>query len=98
MTSPREVELEQAQDRKARRVLRCLDGGLPASIAYSGGALVGLSVKFGAADVLLTLRANFPSGAMVAFVGGETLPNCILKAAREAGRDGLRWREDKWRT
>lgn len=94
-------QLEQSQERKAekRRVAleNALDGGLEAAVAHAGGELSGFSVKSNYDDSLLVVRALFPAGPMVAFVGGFTASQCFIKAAREAGSDGLRWREDRFR-
>lgn len=92
-----QVEAEIRQARLAERVFRCLDGGLWQAVAYAGGQLEGFSVKSTEVDALMTLRARFPGGAMVAFVGADTVTACIIKATREAGGDRLRWRADKWR-
>jgi hypothetical protein len=78
--------------------LLALYGGLEDGVSRAGGVLVGLSVKFNGFDCLLTLKAEFPAGMMVGFVGGEDLAHVIRKAAAEAVRDTVKWREDKWRS
>lgn len=93
-------QLEQKQEeRKARRdkrVLLAVNGGLEAGVERAGGRLHGFSVKLSEYDCLLTLRAEFPGGAMVAFVGGADLPDVLLKGSKAAKTDGLRWKKDKW--
>lgn len=74
-----------------------LYGGLLDGIERSGGVLQGLSVKFDGAGCLMTLKAEFPAGAMVGFVGGDDLPHVLRKGAGKASRDEIKWREDKWR-
>lgn len=77
--------------------LLAMYGGLESGVAHAGGELVGLSVKFDGAGCLLTLKAHFPGGVMVGFVGGDDLAHVLRKAAAEAVRDNVKWREDKWR-
>jgi len=89
-------------DREARaarrrdRVLVAVNGGLYNGVSRAGGILLGFSVKLDEFDCLLTLRAEFPAGRMVSFVGGYDLADVLQKAAKGAAGDGLRWREDKW--
>jgi hypothetical protein len=83
-------------DRQSEALLLAVYGGLVAAVERGGGTLVGIGIRFGDEEVLLTLRADFPGGKMVAFVGAEHLPEGFVKATREAGRDQLRWREDKF--
>lgn len=83
-------------DRQSEALLLAVYGGLEAAVQRGGGELVGIGVRFGEEEVLLTLRGVFPGGKMVAFVGGENMPGAFVKATREAGRDQLRWREDKF--
>lgn len=87
----------EARFQKEKRALfLAVYGGLSAGVSRAGGELVGFSVKFGEADVFCTLRADFPAGRMVAFVGADDLSGCLVKAAREAKSDALRWKKDKW--
>lgn len=72
-------------------------GGLEAGVGRAGGMLTGISVKFGADGCLLTIKAEFPAGAMVGFVGGDDLPGVLRKGAGDAARDAVTWREDKWK-
>lgn len=93
-------QLEQGwEDRSKRerdRVLAAVYGGVYDSVGYAGGELCGFSVKMSSYDCLMTLRAAFPGGQMVAFVGGVDLPDVLQKAVREGRNDGLRWKPDKW--
>ncbi len=77
--------------------LLALYGGLESGVEHSGGVLHGLSVKFDGAGCLLTLKAEFPGGMMVGFVGGDDLAHVLRKGASKAVRDGVKWRKDKWR-
>jgi hypothetical protein len=46
--------------------------------------------------VLVTIKATFPGGPQVAFVGAEDVAGALRKGMREAARDSLNWKEDKW--
>jgi hypothetical protein len=89
------MEARMAREREA--TLLAVYGGLESGVERAGGELIGISVRIQAMDCLLTLRAVFPAGAMVGFVGGEDLAAVMRKAAGEAARDQVRWQEDKWR-
>lgn len=93
-----EATHEEAVTKHIERTYRCLAGGLATGVNYSGGQLVGLSIKYSDYTVLMTLRAEFPGGRMVCFVGADDLPKAFIKATRKAGQDGLRWRKDRYAT
>lgn len=94
-------QLEQvSEDRAARRrklLLKAVTGGLEDAVGRAGGELRGLSLKLGDYEVLMTLRAEFPAGSMVGFVGGADVEACYIKGMNLAGNDQMKWREDKWR-
>lgn len=96
MSRTLEVGQETAATRHIERTYRCLTGGLATAVNYAGGQLVGISIKYTEFDVLLTLRAEFPGGRMVCFVGASDLAQGFVKATRDAGRDALRWRKDRY--
>jgi len=73
-----------------------LYGGLEDAVGHAGGALTGFSVTVGDYECLMVLKAVFPGGKQVAFVGASGLPEVFVKASREAARDELRWKEDQW--
>jgi hypothetical protein len=92
-----DVLLDKRAKLEKEAALLALYGGLEDGVTHAGGVLVGLSIKFNGFDCLLTLKAEFPAGMMVGFVGGDDLPHVIRKAAAEAVRDKVKWRQDKWR-
>lgn len=93
-------QLDQKIEDRARRAkesaLLALYGGLEDAISHAGGELTGFSVKLRGYDTLMTVRALFPAGAQVAFVGAEDLPAVFVKAMKEGKRDELRWRGDTY--
>ena len=93
-------QLEQdAEDRQARRWAntgKAIARDLHKAVERNGGFLTGFTMKFDEFDALLVLKAEFPGGPQVAFVGGGSPEGCVLKAVSEAKRDGLKWKPDRW--
>lgn len=83
-------------EKERKQALLAIYGGLFDAVGHAGGVLTGFSVKLGDYDTLMTLRAVFPAGSQIAFVGAEDLPGALAKATREAGSDRLRWRSDRF--
>lgn len=92
-----DVIMDQRQKREREASLLALYGGLESGVQHAGGELCGLTVKFDGAGCLLVLKAAFPAGMMVGFVGGDDLAHVLRKGAAAAVRDDVKWREDKWR-
>lgn len=84
-------------ERTAEKLSEVLSHGLVGSIAYNGGELTGFSMKVSQGDCLLTIRAHFPAGHMVAWVGSPNPIDCLLKASRDIARNVLNWKVDKYR-
>lgn len=97
MTRSTEANAEEKQQRRALALLRCTEGGLVEAVEAGGGELTGFSAKMGEWDCLLTLRAVFPSGPCIGFIGGETLGGCLLKAVAQAKKDAIGWRVDNFK-
>lgn len=77
-------------------MLHAVYGGLEKAVQANGGELHGFSVKLNGGDCLITLRAVFPEGGLITFVGAEDLPAALRKAVKEGHRDTLGWREDRY--
>ncbi len=84
-------------ERRTVALEECLDHGLFAAVAYSGGEMTGMSFKCGEDDYLLTIRALFPAGHMVCHVGGVKIADVLLKASRDGFSDKLSWSKDRYR-
>lgn len=91
-----DVLMEKRMKLEREASLLALYGGLVEGVERAGGVLWGLSVKFDGAGCLLVLKAEFPAGGMVGFVGGDDLAHVIRKGAAKAVRDEVKWREDRW--
>lgn len=93
-------QLEQIQEERQRRadvaLVSAVEFGLSGAIAHTGGVLLGFSAKLQESDCLLVLRARFPGGPQVCFVGADSLANALRKSVREGLADNLRWREDRY--
>lgn len=96
MTINENQKYEAEAQRRRQRAGRCLDGGLENAISRAGGEFHGFSIKIGSVDYLMTLRATFPSGRCVAFVGGDSLLGVITKATNMGTNDALKWRADRY--
>ena len=96
MSSQDDIATAESDGRRNRALYRACSGGLALAVTRSGGELSGLSIKTSGYDCLVTLRARFPAGPMVAFVGGETIAHCLVKAMREAPNGALRWKVDRY--
>lgn len=83
-------------DKFRHQLLLAVHGGLQEDIEHEGGILLGISIKVGEDDILCTLRAEFPVGRQIAFVGGEDIASVLVKAARGARVGSLRWKTDEY--
>lgn len=96
MTRQLEQVREDRQKKSDMAVLLAIDGGLTADVGRSGAVLSGFSVRLDGGDCLLTLRAELAGRRQISFVGAETLTAALIKVCREARRDRLVWRADKY--
>lgn len=90
--------LKARVERERSQSLLAIYGGLKEAVGHQGAVLTGLSLKLGEFDTLLTLRGDFPTESMIAFVGAEDIPGVLCKAVREAKGDKLVWRTDNYST
>ena len=92
-----DVLLDERMAKERELTLLAVYGDLERAIDRAGGQLLRLSVSFDGFGCLLVLKAEFPAGTMIGFVGGEDLAQVLRKGTAEAARDKITWREDKWR-
>jgi len=97
MSSKEEKSVQVEIGRRAVKLEEVLDHGLAGAIAYGGGELTGFSMKVGNVDYLVTLRAVFPAGHRISWVGAANMTEAILKAERLAVNGDLDWSQDKYR-
>ena len=96
MTSLMEQAADKQRAKSARRLTNVCNGGLHNAISALGGRLVGITIRTTQGDHLMTIRAEFDSGPMVAFVGSSDIANVLRKAFREARNNDLRWKVDRY--
>lgn len=96
MSRQLEGDLEERYSRRIRAGGQALDGGLNKALEYAGAELTGLAFKLRPGECLLVIKVILAGRCQVAFVGGEDVIGCVLKAQRDAGQDKLRWRPDKY--
>lgn len=88
-------QLERDQRRYAKIGKICC-GGLVGAVSRNGGELQGFSVRYGGFDCLITLRAEFPGGRQVCFIGAADLGLALIRAWDAANKDELRWKVDQY--
>lgn len=95
-------QLEAVQERRnARRhlaIVESVEYGLIENVGRAGGVLDGFAFKDRGGDCLLVIKAEVSGKRMVAFVGSDNLGSLLIKAAKLAGRDELRWKADEYST
>lgn len=96
MSRQLEAIIEERQARREKGIIKAVEYGLVGSVGHAGGELVGFSVLYRGSDVLLVLKAVFPGGKQVSFVGSDTLGSALVKACREARADKLVWKKDQY--
>lgn len=96
MTRQHDLDLEERRSTQANELFYACELGLETAIRESGWQLLGFSVKYGGADVLLTLRLVVDGDRHISFVGGETLASALRKAWRLAKASKLKTREDQY--
>ena len=96
MTRQLERGREDRWRKRADRLARACEDGLTDAVGHAGGELTGVSVRIDPYECVMTIKAIFPAGPMVGFVGAGSLGDCVLKAERDSHSDQVRWRPDKW--
>lgn len=94
----RQLEQKQELRETARRdaLIKSLEYGLVGALEHQGIQLLGFAIKYDEFSCLMTLRVIQGGSRAVAFVGSDTITNCILKADMEARHSRLKWRADKY--
>ena len=87
-------EEREAERRKA--LVRALEFGLVDALNDHSILLLGFSFKYDLFNCLMTIKAVVENVTSVAFIGSDTVINCIVKADREAHQGRLYWRPDKY--
>lgn len=96
----RQLELKKEVRESARRLelVKALEYGIVGALEAQGITMVGFAIKYDDFNCLLTLKADIDDIRSIAFVGSDSIVNCILKSYQEARNGGLRWRPDRYHT
>lgn len=94
----RQTDLQKEVRETARRdaLVKVLEFGLVGALTSQGVTMLGFAIRYEDFDCLMTIRAEINGVRQVAFVGSDTMMNCILKSGSEANRLALKWRPDKY--
>lgn len=98
MSRQLEQKVEERETAKRDQLVKVLDYGLVGALESQGIELLGFAFKYDAWNCLMTIKATVSDTRSVAFVGSDTLINCILKAHSEARNSRLKWRADKYQS
>lgn len=94
----RQLEALAETKEAARQVaaVKALEFELAGAVEHLGGTFLGVALKYDTFESLLTYKAEFEGKRMVAFVGSDTMMNCVIKAASMAKNNRLRWKKDRY--
>lgn len=87
---------EEREEERRKALVRALEFGLVDALENHNILLLGFSFKYDLFNCLMTIKAVVKNVTCVAFVGSDTIINCIVKADREAHQGRLHWRPDKY--
>lgn len=96
MSRQLEAEGERRASAKRDALVKALEFGIVAALEAEGIELEGFAFKYDAWNCLMTIKASWGDKRHIAFVGSDTIINCILKAYSDARNGRLSWREDKY--
>ncbi len=96
----RQNDVDGEEREKARRIalVKAVEFNLVDALYNQGATLRGFAIRYDEFSCLMTLKVDINGVRFVAFVGSDTIMNCILKADAEAAGNRLRWKADKYHT
>lgn len=98
MSRQLEVQHEVRETKRRDELVKALEYGLSGALQAQGIELLGYAFKYDAFNSLMTIKADVGGVRSIAFVGSDSVINCILKAFSDASRADLTWRPDKYHT
>lgn len=96
MSRQLDQKLEEQDTKKRDALYKALEYGLPGALEFQGIILLGFAIKYEPFSCLMTLKGIRHEDREVAFVGSDTITNCIIRASADAARGSLKWRKDKY--
>lgn len=67
-----------------------------AAVERAGAILVGVAINWRGDGWLGIVKVELSGRRQIAFVGAPGLAELFVKITREAGRDKLKWRDDRY--
>lgn len=94
----RQLDLKEEQRETARRIelIKALEYGIVGALAFQHMELAGLAIRYDDIECTLTIKAVVEGRWMVAFVSSDTMMGCLLRVAKLAKNNRLRWLPDKY--
>ena len=96
MSRQPDIKTEEREAKRQTALVKALEFGIVGALEFQGIELVGFSINYDEFNCLLTVRAIVAGKRKVAFVGSDSIMNCLLKFDSEARRMTLSWRLDKY--
>lgn len=96
MSRQLEQAVEQREQLRRDSLFRALEFGLVGALESYGIEMLGFSIKYQDFSCLMTLRVIKDEQHQVAFVGSDTMTNCVLRADLEARHHRLKFAKDKY--
>lgn len=96
MSRQLDSKIEARETGRRDALVKALEYGIVGSLESQGIELLGIAIKYDAFNCLLTVKAFFGGQQQVAFVGSDSIINCLLKLQSGARNDALKWRPDKY--
>ncbi len=97
MSRQLDISVELRESKRQTALVKALEYGLVGALEFQGIILQGFAIRYDAFSCLMTIKAEVAGTQSVAFVGSDTIINCILKAQADATRQALQWRADKYK-
>lgn len=96
MTRQGDVQIETREAARQLALVKAVEFELAGAVAHMGGTMLGFAIRYDDVECLLTYKAEFEGKRKVAFVGSDTIMNCLIKAASMAKNNRLRWKNDRY--
>lgn len=98
MTRQHDIKAEERESARITQLVKALEFELVGALESQGMELRGFAVRYDAFNCLMTIKVDFQGDRKVAFVGSDTIMNCIIKASNDASYHRLKWSLDKYHT
>lgn len=98
MTRQLEIKKEARETARRLELVKALEFGIVGALESQGITMVGFAIKYDDFNCLLILKADIDDIRSIAFIGSDSIVNCILKTYQVARNGGLRWRPDQYHT